>query len=127
MTLQLEINDHLVQNWPAIVDGAVEILAAIRLLEGHGYKVTKARAPKANGHAPKLNAIGRPYGASFDPKYRMKHKTPSISNRQGNSSMWSGLTAEQWAFKCANAKEWWEHSRRHGTPLPYDTDLPVPK
>jgi hypothetical protein len=57
--------------------------AAIALLEAHGYRVTKPKAPapkapaaKANGK-PALNAIGKPYSPQFDPRYRVKHKTSS--------------------------------------------------
>lgn len=53
------------------------ITEAIELLKANGYTVSKKRAPKANGHALGLNAIGRPYGAGYDPNYRMKYNSRS--------------------------------------------------
>jgi hypothetical protein len=45
------------------------------LLKANGYRVSKPRAKQVVG----LNAVGKPYGASYDPNYRM-HYRPSMAH-----------------------------------------------
>lgn len=47
--------------------------AALAVVQAAGYRITKPRAPKAT--APALNAVGKPFSPSYDPNYRVKHKT----------------------------------------------------
>jgi len=47
---------------------------ALDILKEAGYRITKARAPKAKAETPKLNAVGKPYSRNYDPNYKMKHK-----------------------------------------------------
>ena len=53
------------------LEGIAEAYAEV--LRANGWTVSKKRERKAS-EAPRLNAIGRPYGVNFDPKYRIKHK-----------------------------------------------------
>lgn len=46
---------------------------AIELLTAQGYRITKPRTAKAKCAVPALNAVGKPFGAQYDPKYRMKY------------------------------------------------------
>jgi hypothetical protein len=55
---------------------------AISLLVAHGYKVTKPRTKTVKVEQPKLNAVGKPFSPSYDPKYRMKYRTPALSRKQ---------------------------------------------
>jgi hypothetical protein len=45
---------------------------ALAVVKAAGYRVSK---PKAKAERPTLNAIGKPYGANYDPNYRMKYRT----------------------------------------------------
>jgi hypothetical protein len=45
---------------------------ALCIVKAAGYRVTK---PKPKAPARTLNAIGKPYGANYDPNYRMKYRT----------------------------------------------------
>jgi hypothetical protein len=49
---------------------------SIAFLKALGFRVTK---PKAKAKRPLLNAIGKPFGANYDPNYKMKHRLPPIS------------------------------------------------
>ena len=114
---------------------AAGIKAAVTLLTRSGYRVAKTKAPtpkkepkKAPARANGLNALGKPYSASFDPNYRMKHK-PSYAHlykSTGRGGVITAISPERWTEMCANAKAHWDFSRKHGTPLPYHTDSPVP-
>jgi hypothetical protein len=53
------------------------ITAAIVLLEGAGYCVTKPRARAPKAERPTLNAIGKPYSPQYDPNW--KRRTPLTS------------------------------------------------
>ena len=81
------------------------------------YRVNKSRKreskPKSNGLG--LNAIGKPYSPSYDPKWRMHH---SVKVAKGGPGPGLGVTPEQWTQMCAIAKQQWEHSLRTGEPLP---------
>jgi hypothetical protein len=44
----------------------------LTIVKAAGYRVTK---PKAKAERRTLNAIGKPYGANYDPNYRMKYRT----------------------------------------------------
>ena len=48
---------------------------AIALLEARGYRITKPKPRAPRCAVPVLNAVGKPYGANYDPKYRVKHRT----------------------------------------------------
>jgi hypothetical protein len=95
------------------------IAQAIEVLTVAGYRISKPKAPKPNGRAPGLNAIGRPYGPGFDPKYRMKHKPSYAHLYKPTRNGITGISPERWTEMCAVAKAQWDHSREHGTPLPY--------
>ena len=56
---------------------------AIQFLAQRGFKVSRfsqRRANKASKAQPRLNAIGKPYGASYDPNYKMKYKAGSTAH-----------------------------------------------
>jgi hypothetical protein len=80
---------------------------ALTVVKAAGYRVSKPRARKPVAPKPTLglNAIGKPYGASFDPNYRMKYHTPSISNRKGNNGTLPGISPERWIAMCAQARK----------------------
>jgi hypothetical protein len=78
---------------------------ALTVVKTAGYRVSKPRAPKPTKPTLGLNAIGKPYGASFDPNYKMKYHTPSISNRKGNVSSIPGISPERWVAMCAQARK----------------------
>ena len=46
---------------------------AILYLTQRGFKVSRPRAAKSKGQ-PGLNAIGKPFGPSYDPNYKMKYR-----------------------------------------------------
>jgi hypothetical protein len=50
---------------------------ALAVVKAAGYRVSKPRARKVV--ALGLNAVGKPYGANFDPRYRMKYKPASLA------------------------------------------------
>ena len=64
---------------------------AIEVLKAAGYRITKPRKPTTARRT--LNALGKPYGANFDPKYRMKHRTPrpsyGLSTAAGRSARYA--------------------------------------
>lgn len=45
---------------------------ALIIVKAAGYRATK---PKAKAERSKLNVIGKPYGANYDPNYRMRYRT----------------------------------------------------
>jgi hypothetical protein len=49
---------------------------ALMMVKAAGYRVSKPRMKKTRSA---LNAVGKPYGANFDPNYRMKHKPASLT------------------------------------------------
>jgi hypothetical protein len=51
---------------------ALSLSEALAVVKAAGYPVTK---PKAQAERRTLNAIGRPYGANYDPNYRMRYRT----------------------------------------------------
>jgi hypothetical protein len=68
---------------------------AIAFLRAHGYRVSKLRAKikreQSNGQLtldvngkeqPVLNAIGKPFSASYSANYRMTHKPPRLPRRR---------------------------------------------
>jgi hypothetical protein len=79
---------------------------AISLLVAHGYKVTKPKARTVKIERPKLNAVGKPYGASYDPKYRMKYKSPKYPSRV--QEVGDGISPERWTQMCALAQRQWD-------------------
>lgn len=50
---------------------------AISLLKSNGYRVTRPRGAVDRATLG-LNAIGKPYGANFDPNYRIRTPLTSI-------------------------------------------------
>jgi CHAT domain-containing protein len=52
---------------------------AIAMVKAAGYRVTKPRPRRARNAAPAVNAVGKPYGANFDPNYRMRTPRTSIA------------------------------------------------
>jgi hypothetical protein len=56
---------------------AVTLDQALAIVKAAGYRVSKPAAAKAPKVKPALglNAVGKPYGANFDPNYRVKHRT----------------------------------------------------
>jgi hypothetical protein len=77
---------------------------ALTVVKAAGYRVSKPRASKPTATLG-LSAIGKPYSANFDPNYRMKYRTPSISNRKGNVSSIPGISPERWVEMCAQARK----------------------
>ncbi|HMF27529.1 MAG TPA: hypothetical protein VKE42_02090, partial [Candidatus Cybelea sp.] len=55
---------------------ARELDKAIAVLKAAGYRVVKPRTKTIV--APRLNAVGKPYGANYDSNYKMRHKPTSI-------------------------------------------------
>lgn len=62
----------------------MDIETAIQVLTAAGYRVTKPRAPRAK--QPRLNAVGKPYSPLYDPKYRVKYKTPRTAYGQSTAA-----------------------------------------
>lgn len=54
----------------------MDIQEAIALLKANGYRVTKPAPRKAK---PTLNAVGRPFGALYDPNYKIKTPLTKIN------------------------------------------------
>jgi hypothetical protein len=82
----------------------VTLNEALAVVKAAGYRVSKPRA-KAPAAPLGLNAVGKPYGANFDPNYRMKYRTPSL--KRGGQSIGLGVTAERWATMVAEAQAAW--------------------
>lgn len=53
-------------------------LEMIRALEAEGFRVTKRRAKKATT-VPALNAIGKPFGANYDPNWKRRNGLTTIA------------------------------------------------
>ena len=54
---------------------------AITIVKAAGYRVTKLKAKAKTSHGPEkgLNAIGKPYSATYDPNYRMQYRPRSLA------------------------------------------------
>jgi hypothetical protein len=76
---------------------------ALATVKAAGYRVTKPRAKKMT-KALGLNAVGKPYGANFDPNYKMRYRTPPLKRAQNVSSC---LSPEQWTLMCKLAQAEW--------------------
>src|SRR5215471_11459004 len=63
---------------PDLYRGYGSVDEAIAFIKAAGYRVTKPHAArkKSNGQTqpPALNAVGKPFGANYDPNYRMNYK-----------------------------------------------------
>jgi hypothetical protein len=81
----------------------VQLQEALAVVKAAGYRVSKPRAKKAEASA--FNAVGKPYGANYDPNYRMKYRTPPL--KRGGQSIGLGVTAERWAQMCQEAQAAW--------------------
>jgi predicted nucleotidyltransferase len=108
----------------AICSSCVDVcVATIERAKKKKQPVKKSPDTKGNGNG--LNSIGKPYSESFDPNYRMKHRT-SLAHLYKPQNI-NGISPERWTELCAMAKAHWDFSREHGTPLPMHTDAPVPQ
>ena len=87
----------------------MQLEQALAAVKAAGYRVTKPKAAKAA--APKLNALGLPMSASYDPNYRMKYRTPPLNRKQ---NVGTGVTPEQWALMCKLAQAQW-NAQQKGT------------
>jgi DNA-binding transcriptional regulator YdaS (Cro superfamily) len=57
----------------------VPLDVALRIVNEAGYRVSKPRIKKQKQEVrPALNAVGKPFGANYDPKYKMRSKPTSI-------------------------------------------------
>jgi hypothetical protein len=72
-----------------------------------GYRVAKPRAKKTktNG-APKLNAVGKPYGENYDPNYRVRYRTRKVPRHQTNIG--PGISPKRWEIMCRQAQAAWD-------------------
>jgi hypothetical protein len=72
-----------------------DIAMCIAILRAHGYRVSKLRAKIKRAHSngqltldvngkeqPVLNAVGKPFSASYSANYRMTHKPPRLPRRR---------------------------------------------
>jgi len=81
-----------------------EMVAALRK---EGYRVTKPRLRVA---APLgLNAVGKPYGANFDPNYKMRYRTPPLKRAQ---NVGPGISPALWATMCKLAQAQWDQDHK---------------
>lgn len=53
----------------------MELEQALAIVRGAGYRVNKPKE-RAASTRPEVNALGLPISPLYDPKYRMKYKTP---------------------------------------------------
>jgi len=70
--------------------------------------------------APGLNAVGKPYGATFDPNYRMRYRTPrpkQVFERV------NGISPERWEQMCKEAAAAWK-KHKGPTPMKYGVANP---
>lgn len=79
----------------------MQLEQALAVVKAAGFRVSK---PKAKAATPRLNALGLPMSASYDPNYRMKYRTPALKRAQ---KVGTGVTAERWAEMCRNAQAAW--------------------
>lgn len=80
----------------------IELRQAIAAVEAAGYRVVKPR--KAKAERPALNAIGKPFGANYDPNYRMRYRTPAL---KGGGRVHNPVTPERWAVMVEAARKAW--------------------
>jgi hypothetical protein len=85
---------------------------ALTIVRDAGFRVSK---PKARTSKSTLNAIGKPYSPQFDPKYRIKHRTPRLPRTQNIDA---AITPEQWTIMCKIAKKQWDHVMQKGGSFP---------
>jgi hypothetical protein len=50
---------------------------ALAVLKAASYRVSK---PRTTNPRPALNALGKPYGANYDPNYRMSYRAGSTAH-----------------------------------------------
>jgi DNA-binding ferritin-like protein (Dps family) len=73
-------------------------IAQLKKRTGKDGKVREVPAKPTT--EPGLNAVGKPYSASFDPNYRMTHRTPSIETRSpADGPMPMTADQENWVQK----------------------------
>ena len=95
------------------LDNPEHVRIATEYLVASGYKVTKPRA-KAPAERPKLNALGLPISPLYDPKYKIKHRTPKPLRIQ---NVGEGISPEKWTEMCKLAAANWARSERDGSLL----------
>jgi len=93
---------------------AMSLEQALMLVRASGYYVSKPRAPRPLTRPLGLNAIGKPYGANYDPKYRVRH---TITKCKREQKVGDGISSLQWERMCIVADLDWQHSLEHNTPL----------
>jgi len=86
----------------------MNIQDAIACLEANGYRVTARKTAKPVKPLG-LNAIGKPYSALYDPRYRMKYRTPRYPQRAQSVD---GISPAKWAEMCKLAAAAWK--QRYG-------------
>jgi DNA-binding transcriptional regulator YiaG len=84
-----------------------QFLRHLVMQKAASHHVSKPRAKKikTNG-APKLNAIGKPYGENYDPNYRVRYLTRRVSRHQTNIG--PGISPERWEVMCRQAQAAWD-------------------
>jgi hypothetical protein len=82
----------------------MQLSEALAMVKAAGYRVSK---PRAKAAAPTLNAVGKPYGANFDPNYRMKYRTPPLK-RGAQNLAGCAVTPAKWAEMCREAQAAWD-------------------
>jgi len=87
----------------------MNLTEALAIVKGAGFRVSKPRAKKASKPVG-LNAVGKPYGANYDPNYRMKYRTPPLKN--DHRSVGEGISPEKWALMCKLAQAEWDKTHK---------------
>jgi len=87
----------------------MNLTEALAVVKAAGYRVSKPRAKK-EAKPLGLNAVGKPYGANFDPNYRMKYRTPKLTNN--HHSIGEGISPAKWAEMCKLAQAEWDKTHK---------------
>jgi len=96
----------------------MNLTEALAIVKAAGYRVSKPRAKKSTGKLvdngdgtfTRLNAIGKPYGANYDPNYRMRYRTPPLKN--DHHSVGDGISPEKWTLMCKLAQAEWDKTHK---------------
>jgi len=86
----------------------MNLTEALAVVKAAGYRVSKPRAKKAKPLG--LNAVGKPYGANYDPNYRMRYRTPPLKRAQNVSA--NCISPEQWTQMCKLAQAEWDKTHK---------------
>src|SRR5262249_29097853 len=84
-------------------------------------KLPSKLAARAHG----LNCLGKPYGENYDPKYRMKYRTPRLSSKSKNG-IGHGIDAKTWDKLVKDAAAAWK-KHKGPTPLVVKLETPIPE